>query len=108
MKQKLLHSSAISVLMLAGFAVSASAEEIPLFDATVITASSEAENSPFTGSEVDISESFVYDSADTTVYCAGEGTAYLRTVDDDDNYLIVDNYVTLNEADTESICTGGG
>ena len=89
---------AIAAAIAASFSVSASAEVIPLFDATPITDS---------GFSPNINERFVYDSADTTVYCSGDGTAYLRTVDDANNYLIVDNYVTLNDADTTSICIGG-
>lgn len=95
----------LTVLILAGLGLSVSAEEIPLFDATLITNSAEA--SPFGTAQVDINKRFVYDSAETTVFCAGAGTAYLRTVGDANNFLIVDNYVTLNDADTQSICTGG-
>ncbi len=89
---------AIATAIAASFSVSAPAEVVPLFDATPITQS-------FTPN--DIGSTFVYDSAETTVFCSGEGTAYLRTADDANNYLIVDNYVTLNDADTVSICTGG-
>lgn len=104
MKDKLAYS--IALALLAGFAVSVSAEEIPLFGATPITNS--ALKSPTNSAAVDINNNrFVYDSAETTVFCADAGTAHLRTVGDAENHLIVDNYVTLNDADNQSICTGG-
>lgn len=88
----------LAALGIAGFGLQASAEEIQLFDAKVITAS---------GFGADISKRYVYDSAITTAYCEGAGTAYLRTTGETDNSLIVDNYVTLNGNDGQSICTGG-
>ena len=88
----------VIAIALATVGLSASASTVQLFDATPITDSGFAPN---------IAERYVFKDASTTVYCEGAGTAQLRTTGDDGNNLIVDNYVTLNDADGQSICTGG-
>lgn len=87
-----------ALMALAGAGMSASAEEISLFPATPVTPS---------GFSADFEQTRIYAESETTVFCGGTGTAYLRSEGKADNSLIVDNYVTLNDADDQSICTGG-
>jgi hypothetical protein len=78
------------------FASATSAETVPLFDATPVTA---------VAFGTDFSKRFVFKTSDpVTVYCVGDQTAYVK--DTTGGPPIVDNYMTAGD-DLKSICEGG-